>query len=192
MPRLCLGSLVRIVFKCAFGAFFQPTTSYRCNELVRENAMRFASESCASLALSDRLRAVDDMTPELMAELLEITCRRAPFQGRSAKVLRLKQLAQARAWTDVALALIELELPLWQVRRIAYDAGEWHCALSRQRELPDWLDQSIEARHPDLALAILTAFAEVATVTGPSGTSVPMASGKLSSDYIPLCCDDFA
>ena len=154
--------------------------------------MRFTSESCASFALSDRLRGVDDMTPELMAELLEITCRRAPFQGRSAKVLRLKQLAQARAWTDVALALIELELPLWQIRRIAYDAGEWHCALSRQRELPDWLDQSIEARHPDLALAILTAFAEVATVTGSSRTSVPMASGKLSSDYIPLCCDDFA
>lgn len=154
--------------------------------------MRFTSESCASFVLSDRLRGVYDMTPELMAELLEITCRRAPFQGRSAKVFRLKQLAQARAWTDVALALIELELPLWQVRRIAYDAGEWHCALSRQRELPDWLDQSIEARHPDLALAILTAFAEVATVTGSSGTSVPMASGKLSSDYIPLCCDDFA
>jgi len=41
------------------------------------------------------------------------------------------------------LALIDLELPPWQVRRIAYDEGEWHCALSRQRELPDWLDQSI-------------------------------------------------
>ena len=27
----------------------------------------------------------------------------------------------------------------WQVRRIVYDAGEWHCALSRQRELPDWV-----------------------------------------------------
>jgi hypothetical protein len=47
--------------------------------------------------------------------------------------------------------------PLWHIRRIAYDAGEWHCAISRQRELPDWLDQSIEARHPDLALAMMRA-----------------------------------
>ena len=57
---------------------------------------------------------------------------------------------QSGAWTDAALALIDLELPQWQVRRIAYDEGEWYCALSRERELPDWLDQSIEARHADL------------------------------------------
>jgi hypothetical protein len=144
------------------------------------------------MALSEKLRAVHDMTPELMAEILDVTCRRAPFPGDSAKVLRLKQLAEAHAWTDAALALIELELPLWHVRRIAYDAGEWHCALSRQRELPDWLDRAIEARHPDLTLAILTAFVEAAAATGSSRTSVPAASGELSSDHIPFCCDNFA
>ncbi len=46
---------------------------------------------------------------------------------------------------------MELELPLWQVRRIAYDEGEWHCALSRERELPDWLDAAVEARYSSRA-----------------------------------------
>jgi hypothetical protein len=154
--------------------------------------MRFVFENRASLALIEKLRAADGMTPELMAEILDVICRRAPFQGRSAKLLRLKKLAEARAWTDAALVLIELELPLWQIRRIAYDSGEWHCALSRERELPDWLDQSIEARHPDLTLAILTAFVEATRATESSSASVPVASGKLNSDCIPLCCDNFA
>ena len=65
-------------------------------------------------------------------------------------------------------------MPQWQVRRLAYDDGEWYCALSRQRELPDWLDQSIETRHADLALAILSAFVEAQRVSAPSSrTSVP-------------------
>ena len=86
-------------------------------------------------------------------------------------------MIQLRAWTDAALALIDLELPLWQVRRIAYDEGEWHCALSRERELPDWLDQSIEARHTDLALAILSAFVEAQRISAPSSqTSVPVVA----------------
>ena len=61
-------------------------------------------------------------------------------------------LAILQAWTDAALALIDLELPMWQLRRIAYHDGEWYCVLSRECELPDWLDRSIEARHADLAL----------------------------------------
>jgi hypothetical protein len=175
-----------------FAPFLHGERSYQSSELVRETAMRFVPQNCASLALSGKLRAADDMTPELMGEILDVTCRRPPFQGRGAKVLRLKQLTEAHAWTDAALALIELELPLWHIRRIAYDAGEWHCALSRQRELPDWLDQSIEARHLDLALAMLSAIIEAATATASSSASVPAASSKLSSDYIPLCCDNFA
>jgi hypothetical protein len=102
-------------------------------------------------------------------------------------------LVDARAWTDAALALIELELPLWHIRRVTYDAGEWYCALSRQCELPDWLDQSIEARHQDLALAILTAFVEAQGATTSSGRpSVPVVSREVDADRIPLCCENFA
>jgi hypothetical protein len=70
------------------------------------------------------------------------------------------RLIDAEAWADAALALLELELPLWQVHRIAYDQGEWYFALSRERELPEWLERSIEAQHADLALALLSAFVE--------------------------------
>ena len=94
--------------------------------------------------------------------------------AKAAKTARIERLIQSGAWTDAALALIDLELPQWQIRRIAYDEGEWHCALSRQRELPDWLDQSVEARHADLALAILSAFVEVQRISAPlSRPSVP-------------------
>jgi hypothetical protein len=101
-------------------------------------------------------------------------------------------LIQSAAWTDAALALIDLELPLWQVRRIAYDEGEWHCALSRERELPDWLDQSIEAHHADLALAILCAFVEAQQVSEPeTRTSVPTVSGSMWEFYEPIPTDNF-
>ena len=97
------------------------------------------------------------------------------------------------AWTDAALALIELELPQWQVRRIAYDEGEWYCALSRERELPEWLDQSIEARHADLPLALLGAFVDAQRIAAPSSrTSVPAVPHQASTSYEPVCCDNFA
>lgn len=155
--------------------------------------MRFASEHLSSSALGEKLLAAYNITPELMTEILECTCRRIPLQGHAATVLRLKQLIDARAWTDAALALIELELPLWHIRRITYDAGEWYCALSRQCELPDWLDQSIECRHRDLALALLIALIEAQDAVAASGRpSVPVVPCEPDADCIPLCCDNFA
>jgi hypothetical protein len=97
------------------------------------------------------------------------------------------------AWTEAALALIELELPQWRVRRIVYDGGEWHCALSRERELPEWLDQAVEGRHADLALAALAALVEVRNLSPPSPrSSVPAAGRNESPFYEPLSCDSFS
>jgi hypothetical protein len=155
--------------------------------------MRVACESPTLMTLGAKLRAADDVTPELMTEILEISRRRFLMQRQKERALHLEQLIKAGAWTDAALELLELELPLWRIRRIVYDDGEWHCALSRQRELPDWLDQSIEARHRDLALAILTVFVEAKPATESlSGSSVPTSFGRLDPDYAPFCCDNFA
>ena len=115
--------------------------------------------------LTDRLRDAGEVNASSMAEVTGAACRRYPSIGQGEKTARLEQLIRSGAWTDAALALIDLELPLWQVRRLAYDDGEWHCALSRERELPDWLDQSIETRHADLALAILSAFVEARRIS---------------------------
>jgi hypothetical protein len=142
--------------------------------------------------LNDRLRQADSVTTELMCAVIGESCRRFPSVGQSAKTARIDRLMKSGAWTDAALALIDLELPLWQVRRIAYDEGEWYCALSRERELPDWLDSSIEARHADLALAILSAFVEAQQVSAPqSRTSVPVTSRDAMPLYQPLCCDNY-
>ena len=150
------------------------------------------SEHHDPVELGDRLRDAHAVTAELMSEIIGEACRRFPSVGQTGKTARIERLIASRAWTDAALALIELQLPLWQVRRIAYDEGEWYCALSRERELPDWLDCSIEARHSDLALAILAAFAEAQRVTASSSkTSVPSVSRDTGPLYEPACCDNF-
>src|SRR5262249_5015597 len=97
-------------------------------------------------ALTERLRNAFAVTPSLIADIIPDACRRLPSQGQAGKSARIEQLIAMGAWTDAALGLVELELPQWRVRRLAYDDGEWYCALSRQRELPDWLDDSVEAR----------------------------------------------
>jgi hypothetical protein len=193
MQRLYLGTPGRIVFK-RFSAHTRIKRSVRAKtqQVARDNMQNF-SERQTSVELESKLRSADHVTPELMAEILEVSRRRVLVQGHGQRPLHLKYLIGAGAWIDAALALLELELPLWHVRRVAYDDGEWHCALSRQRELPDWLDQSIEAHHADLALAILTAFVEAyRTLASLNSTSVPVSAGRPSVDSIPFCCDNFA
>jgi hypothetical protein len=133
------------------------------------------------------------VTVELISEVIGEACRRFPSAGQPEKTARIERLIGSEAWLDAALALIDLELPPWQVRRIAYDEGEWYCALSRERELPDWLDRSIEARHADLPLAILSAFVDAQRLTPPaSRTSVPTVSRDANPLCEPACCDNFS
>jgi hypothetical protein len=143
--------------------------------------------------LLDRLRDARAVTVELMSEVIGEACRRFPSAGQNEKTARIERLIGSGAWTDAGLALIDLELPLWQVRRVAYDEGEWYCALSRQRELPEWLDSSIEGHHADLSLAILSAFVEAQRVAAPqSKPSVPAVPRDARSIYTLLCSDNFA
>lgn len=153
--------------------------------------MLLPSEHRNSADLGERLRNADAVTIEIMSDLIGRSCRRFPSLGQSEKSARLERLLQSHAWTDAALSLIELELPQWQLRRIAYDEGEWHCALSRQRELPEWLDSAVEAHHADLALALLGAFTEAQRIgTSASRTSVPAVRQEAGVLYEPMLCDN--
>jgi hypothetical protein len=136
--------------------------------------------------LGDRLHDAPAVTADLISEVVGKPSRRLP--------VRIGRLIECGAWTDAALALLELELPQWQLRRLAYDEGEWHCALSRQRELPEWLDdRSIESHHADLALAILSAFVDAQRKSASSSrTSVPAVPRAANPLYEPACCDNFA
>jgi hypothetical protein len=136
--------------------------------------------------LDDRLRDAPAVTADLISEVVGKSSRRLP--------VRIERLIDSGAWTDAALALLELELPHWQLRRLTYDDGEWHCALSRQRELPDWLDdRSVESHHADLAMAILSALVDTQRKYAlPRKASVPAVSYSTNPLYEPLSCDNFA
>ena len=71
----------------------------------------FLAEHFDPAVLGDRLRDADTVTPQLLAEVIDLACRRFPSTGQTAKTARIEELIDARAWTDVALALIDLELP---------------------------------------------------------------------------------
>jgi hypothetical protein len=146
------------------------------------------SEQLATLAR--KVSLADEATPELLSEIVAKTARRLSALGDAAQ---LDQLIDAGALTEAAFALVNLELPLWQIRRITYDEGEWHCAMSRQRELPEWLDQAIETSHASLTLAIVSVYIEtlrqIEASREPSRPSVPQTWGD---QFEPVCCDNFA
>jgi hypothetical protein len=149
------------------------------------------SPHSAQLAtLAGKVSLADEATPELLSEIVAKTARRLSALG---DVAQLDQLIDAGALTEAAFALVNLELPLWQIRRITYDEGEWHCALSRQRELPEWLDQAIETSHASLTLAIVSVYIEtlrqIEASREPSRPSVPQTRGD---QFEPVCCDNFA
>jgi hypothetical protein len=142
--------------------------------------------------LEAKLRRAQTVTPKLMSDVAAQACVRLAAHGGAARA-RLDRLTGAGAWTDAALALVEIELPRWKLRRLLYEDGEWHCSFSKQRELPAGLDETAEASHEILPLAILIAFIEalrqsLAAITLPSRT-VPKVQ---PAHGYAICCDNFA
>ena len=63
--------------------------------------------------LADKLRLAEAPTPDLVAEIFS-ACTRIPSLSKSrATAVKFDQLAKMSAWTDLAIALIGLELPGW-------------------------------------------------------------------------------
>jgi hypothetical protein len=155
--------------------------------------MSLSSERLDLNELDVRLCNAPALTADLLSDVVGSVCTRFALLRHTERAARAEQLIESDAWTDAALALLALELPQWQLRRLVYDDGEWHCALSSQREMPEWLDQSIEARHADLPIAILRAFVSARQVSEPSTrSSVPPAPRAASELYEPVCSDNFA
>ena len=72
--------------------------------------MRFLAEHHDPIDVDDRIGGPDAVTAGLMAEIIDQTCRRLPPIGRTEKTARIERLLQSGAWTEAALALIDLEL----------------------------------------------------------------------------------
>ena len=138
----------------------------------------------------ERIQHADGVTPELVAKLA------AQAGVRLDGSARLCRLMAAEAWTEVALVLIEMALPAWRPVRLVFDDGEWCCALSRHWQLPDWLDEAVEARHALVPLALLGAAVQALQTsrepTAGDPRTVPQG-GLPSTDVLDVaCCENFA
>ena len=142
--------------------------------------------------LMEQLRFAAALTPDLLSNVVSDVCTRLPALKKAGKTVQIDRLIEAGAWSDVAFALIEIELPAWKLRRLIYDDGEWFCSLSKQPNLPVELDDTADARHEVLPLAILSAFVEARRGIGTShetnSTTVPQI---WPSSYDAACCDNF-
>lgn len=119
------------------------------------------------------------------------SCKRLPAMRRTAEAQRLDRLVAAGAWMDAALALIEIELPAWHLRRLVFDDGEWHCALSTERHMPDWLDDAVETQDADMAVAIMKAFRRVME-RGHAPHLVGVFNGSMPrSGFTPMPCENY-
>jgi hypothetical protein len=97
----------------------------------------------------------DAVTPELVASILADGCPRFRQLIDARQQAFIHRLTAARAWGDLALALIDLELPNWKVRALMCEDGEWSCILARNWAM-DWLD--LVGQHETMPVAILKAF----------------------------------
>jgi hypothetical protein len=142
--------------------------------------------------LTEQLRFATAVTPDLVFSVVSDACTRLAVLKKAGKAARIDQLIAAGAWSDVALALIELELPAWKLRRLIYEDGEWYCSLSQQLNLPVALDDTADARHEVLPLAILCAFVEArrgsSVAHDANSPTVPLVLTSATT----ICCDNFA
>lgn len=143
----------------------------------------------AKARLQEKLRRAQAVTAGLMRELIADACPRLALLPRSGMPARIAQLIEQAAWTEIGLALIAIELPGWMPRRLAYDDGDWHCALSRQPNLPVEIDDTVDACHQILPLAIFCALlAAQARSAAHKITAVPRLRPAPTQAF---CCDNF-
>ena len=143
--------------------------------------------------LTEQLRLAPTLTADLVSDVVADACTRILVLNRAGKAVWIDRLIEAGAWSDVALALIEFELPTWKLRHLIYEDGEWFCSLSKQPNLPVALDDTADARHEVLPLAILSAFVEArrktSAVREPNLPAVPQVRPTSGNT---ICCDNFA
>jgi hypothetical protein len=140
--------------------------------------------------LTEQLRLAPTPTSELISDVIVGAFSVLKRTGKAALIDRLIEFG---AWTDAALALVEIELPAWKLRRLVLEDGEWLCSLSRQPNLPAEFDDSADARHEVLPLAILGALVEARRKTGAARmTSTPTVRQARPTSGYAVCCESFA
>jgi hypothetical protein len=142
--------------------------------------------------LIQQLRMAHDLDAALILRVVTDACTRLPAFGKSGQRMRLDRLILCEAWTDAALSLLELELPSWRLRRLAYDGGEWLCSLSRHPQDPIEIDQLAEGRHSSMAVAILISLLEAKHLLAATAATRPATMPHVRARTAEqVCCDNF-
>jgi hypothetical protein len=147
--------------------------------------------------LAGRLRLAEGPTADLVGAIVTACPRSRMLNGAGAAAGRLEALMKSAAWTDLALALIACELPYWSLRRLAFEDGAWLCSLSSQPGLPLGLDDTADATHESLPLAMLAALIEARRKSSAAKCGQRVAVPQVAHPAEPnsglaLCCDNFA
>ena len=136
----------------------------------------------------------DAVSAVLASAVLDLAFAPCAAPNRAHHAQRVRELIGAQAWTDAALALVELN-PSRVVRRLSHDDGEWCCIIGSHWPMPEWLDDTVEFGHAELPLAILGALIESLrerSVATPATTSVPRSRSDLRDAITCVDCGNFA
>lgn|SRR6185437_10118768 len=148
--------------------------------------------ACRLEALEGQLKNETVLTPDLIRKVITDACTRLPTMKKAGKSIGLERLIEIGAWCDATLALIEIELPQWSIRRLAHEDGESFCSLSRQPALPIEFDDTADASHPVLPLAILAAFLEARRRAGAArATRAATVPQVRATEGNAICTDNF-
>ncbi len=146
-------------------------------------------QSAESDRLANQLQAANSATEQLLRHVMESAGDRFSTLRRMGKMAQIDRLLAAGAHTAAALALLDIELPNWKLRRLVLENDEWLCSLSRRPCVPIEVDDTAEARHAVLSLALLRALLEARRRNGAEPISVP-ADAQLGPSTL-FCCDNF-
>jgi len=142
--------------------------------------------------LDEAVRFASQPTHGLISKIIAGACSRIPVLSKVGKTSGIDGLVESGAWADAALTLIALELPDWTLRRLIREDGQWHCSLSRQPNLPIDFDDTADATHEVMPLAILLAFLQARRRTALAAQSVPAVPLAMSASAVLICCENFA
>jgi hypothetical protein len=140
---------------------------------------------------NEEVQLAPAVTPDLMSDLIAAACVRVPALNRVGKRAQLDTLVASKAWTEAALTPVEIELPGWTLRRLVREDGTWLCSLSRQASLPLWLDDTVDASHEVLPLAILGALLEARRLVAEPERSPIVPQVRQAPGHI-VACDNFS
>ena len=108
----------------------------------------------------------------LFQKVMESAGERLSILRRAGKIAHIERLLEEAACTDAALALADIEMPNWKIRRLVFENDERRCSLSRQPSVLIEFDAMAEANHAVLSLAILRALIEARRINRAEPISV--------------------